>query len=58
MKGTIRIAVGFLITFGAVGTLDYDPTASVVTQGLMAMIGVAILFSGIQAMNKEHYRGF
>lgn len=51
MKGSIRALVGFLIVFGAVGTLDYDPSSSVLVQSGIALFGLAVLYSGIRAMN-------
>lgn len=50
MKGSIRIAVGFFIAFGAVGTLDYDPNASLLTQTVLALAGLAIMYTGVNAM--------
>lgn len=38
----IRLFVGFFITFGAVGTLDVDPTASLLNYTLLAFLGLAI----------------
>lgn len=54
MKGSIRMLLGFLIAFGAVGTLDYDPNASVVLQGLLAMAGLLIAYSGVKAMSRSN----
>lgn len=53
MKGTIRLLVGLLITFGAVGTLDFDPEANVFTQTLIAFVGIVIMASGA-ARNEEN----
>ena len=39
----IRLAVGFFITFGAVGRLDVDPTASLLNYTLLAFLGLAIM---------------
>lgn len=50
MQGSIRVLFGLLITFGAVGTLDIDPQASVIQQGLIALVGIAVLASGAKAM--------
>ena len=50
MKGSLRILIGFLITYGAVGSLDFDPTADVVVAILLASVGLLILFSGVQAL--------
>jgi hypothetical protein len=38
----IRLLVGFFITFGAVGTLDVEPTASLLSYTLLAFVGLAI----------------
>ena len=56
MKGSIRMVVGFLVAFGAVGTLDYDPGASVLVQTVLALAGILIAFSGVNAMQKEQSR--
>jgi hypothetical protein len=53
MQGSIRSVVGFLVAFGAVGTLEVDPAASVVTMGAVALVGLAILASGVQAMKGQ-----
>lgn len=52
MKGSIRALVGFLIVFGAVGSMDYDPTVSVVLASLVAVVGLAVMYSGVSAMNR------
>jgi hypothetical protein len=54
MKGTIRVLLGFLLVFGAVGTLDYDPTASMLQQTLIAIVGIISLRSGVSAMEKQY----
>jgi hypothetical protein len=53
MKGSIRILVGFCVAYGAIGTLDMDPTASILIQGLLCVAGLATLYSGIRAMDKQ-----
>ena len=50
MRGSIRVALGFLMAFGAVGTLDVDPTASVLVQSALALAGLAVMASGVSAM--------
>lgn len=50
MKGSIRFFTGLLITIGAVGTLDVDPNASVVTALILASIGLIIMNSGVNAL--------
>lgn len=54
MKGTIRVILGFLLVFGAVGTLDYDPNASVLVQATIAAIGFISMRSGTIAMEKQY----
>ena len=53
MRGYIRTAVGFMMVFGAVGSMDIDPTASLVQLTLIAVCGLAIMLSGVLAMNKN-----
>jgi len=53
MKGSIRIFIGFLLTYGAVGSLDFDPTADVVVALLLASVGLIMLYSGVQALKEE-----
>lgn len=50
MKGSIRAFIGFLIAFGAVGTLDFDPSASLLVQTGIACLGLALMYSGVCAM--------
>jgi hypothetical protein len=53
MKGSIRVFIGFLMTYGAVGTLDFDPTADVVVALLLASAGLIIMYSGVLALKGE-----
>jgi len=55
MRGSIRAIVGFFIMYGAVGSMDYDPSASVLLATLLALCGAGIMYSGVRAMNKETY---
>ena len=57
MKGSIRAFVGFFIVFGAVGSLDYDPSASVLVSVSLAVLGLAIMYSGVRAMNGGKING-
>lgn len=50
MKGSIRALVGFMVVFGAVGTLEIDPAASVLVQAGLALAGLAVMYSGVRAM--------
>jgi len=51
MKGSIRAFIGFMLAFGAVGTLDFDPSASLLLQTSLAVVGLLVMYSGIRAMN-------
>lgn len=51
MKGSIRVVAGLLIALGAVGTLDFDPSSSVLVQTGIACLGLALMYSGTRAMN-------
>ena len=53
MQGSIRVFIGFMIVFGAVGTLDFDPTASVWLQGALAIVGLGLMASGVKSMNRK-----
>ena len=53
MTGSIRALVGFFIVFGAVGTMDYNPEASVLLQSALAVVGLVIMASGVKAMNRR-----
>jgi hypothetical protein len=50
MKGSLRVLIGFLMTYGAVGSLDFDPTADVVVALLLASVGLIIMYSGVLAL--------
>jgi hypothetical protein len=52
MKGSIRAIVGFLIVFGAVGGMEHDPSSSLLLGTLAAVIGLAIMYSGVSAMKE------
>jgi len=53
MKGSIRFFTGLLVTAGAVGTLDVDPNASLVTALILGFIGLIIMSSGATALKGE-----
>lgn len=50
MKGTIRLAVGFLIVFGAVGGMESGTDAQLPVQLLTAIAGLFLMYSGTKAM--------
>ena len=52
MSGSIRAGVGFMMVFGAVGGMEADPTASLVQLCLIAAAGLALMLSGVLAMQK------
>ena len=52
MKGSIRALVGFLIVFGAMGTLEVDATANAAVQALIGLVGCAIMYNGVSKMVK------
>lgn len=52
MRGSIRLGVGFLIVFGAVGTLEADPSASLLTALALATVGLVVMYFGVTAMEK------
>ena len=53
MTGSIRAFVGFMVVYGAVGTLESDPVASELTMALIALAGLAVMASGVSAMTKN-----
>jgi hypothetical protein len=53
MRGSIRMLVGFLIVFGAVGSIEVDPNANLMVEMILAGAGLALLFSGVNAMKEN-----
>ena len=53
MSGSIRAGVGFMMVYGAVGSMETDPAASLVQLGMIAAAGLALMWSGVLAMNKN-----
>jgi hypothetical protein len=53
MRGSIRMLVGFLIVFGAVGTIEVNPDADLLVQMIVAVTGLAIMFTGVSAMREN-----
>jgi len=50
----IRFAIGFLITFGAVGTLEVDPNASLLTTAVLAIVGLTIMAFGVVKIQQQN----
>jgi hypothetical protein len=53
MTGSIRAFVGFMVVYGAVGTLEVDPAASLLVMSAVAVLGLAIMASGVSAMRNS-----
>lgn len=53
MKGSIRFILGLLIAFGAVGTLDVNPDASLRMQATVAIAGLLLMYSGLLANQRQ-----
>jgi hypothetical protein len=51
MKGSIRLVVGFLIVFGAVGGLD-NPENPLFAGLALATVGLGLMYSGAKAMER------
>ena len=50
---TVTAVVGFFITYGAVGTLDADPQASVVKMFALACAGLCLMFAGTMGLTQS-----
>ena len=53
MKGTIRVVVGMVIAMGSVGGIDTATDNKLVVLCVIAAVGIAIMYSGVQAMRTE-----
>lgn len=51
----IRAFLGFMIAYGAVDTLDADPSASVLKMTAIAVAGLALMAAGVSKMNERNY---
>ncbi len=51
MKGSIRLVIGFLLVFGAVGGLD-NPENPVFAGVALAVVGLGLMYSGTKAMER------
>ena len=50
----IRLGLGFLIVFGAVGGIENDPNASLLLLSAIAIIGLALMHSGVHAIGRKY----
>lgn len=55
MKGSIRAFVGLFIVFGAVGGIDNATGVDLYVSTLLAVAGLAIMYSGVRAMNSKEF---
>lgn len=53
MKGSIRLGIGFMIVFGAVGGMEHNPESSLFVLIPLACVGLLAMLSGVRAMNNE-----
>lgn len=44
----IRIIIGMLIVLGAIGNIDYNPNADLISQSIIAIIGLTIMYFGVR----------
>ena len=49
MKGTIRMIVGFLVVFGAVGGIDNATDVQLLPLVLLSIAGLGMMYSGVNA---------
>jgi hypothetical protein len=54
MPGTIRLAVGFMMVFGAIGTLEVDLDANLLITAILAVVGLVIMAFGVAKMQQQN----
>ena len=54
MPGMIRFFIGFMVVFGAVGSLEIDPAASLFTTAILAVIGLTIMAFGVAKIQQQN----
>lgn len=52
-SNTIITVVGFLMAYGAVGTLDADPKANVVQMFALACVGLILMYAGTNGLTHQ-----
>lgn len=50
----IRFAIGFMLVFGTVGTLEVDPNASLLTTAILAVVGLTIMAFGVAKIQQQN----
>ena len=51
MQGTIRVILGLVVLMGVAGGIDVASDAELVILGVFAVIGGALMASGVKALN-------
>lgn len=51
MRGSIRTFIGLLVVFGSVGGMDNATDAQLPVVIVVALAGLALMYSGVRAMN-------
>ena len=51
MRGSIRTFIGLIVVFGAVGGIDNATDGELFITTLLAVVGLAVMYSGVRAMN-------
>lgn len=54
MRGSIRAFVGLVITMGAAGGIDTATDSQLLSCIAIAIVGLAIMATGVSAMNKNY----
>jgi hypothetical protein len=54
MRGSIRMFVGLVLTMGAAGGIDNATDSQLLPCIAIAIVGLAIMSSGIASMNKNN----
>ena len=49
----IRFIIGLILVYGSVGTLEFDDTANVAVQVIIAIIGLALMHFGVKGTNNN-----
>jgi hypothetical protein len=53
-SNAIITAVGFFMVYGAVGTMDADPTVSIVKLFGIACAGLGLMFAGVNGLTESN----
>jgi hypothetical protein len=57
MKGSIRVITGLVVSLAAAGGLDNAADSELYVVILVAVAGIAIMYSGVSAMNGGKING-